>query len=391
MSKEIEYLLNLIKAAIKDQKPCEPPSGIDWGKVWLIAYEHSIISMAYYAISKLDSKDKPPKEIEQLFVKEYKIQLILDAKREYEINQLTNCFAKCDIDYMLLKGIVINKLYPISAMRSMSDVDILYREKEKNSIAKCMKEKGYELTVKSYKDDTYVKKESGIKIELHRALVEYSMNHEYKYLNSVWKTAVSDGHAYRMTAENFYVYMIIHFAKHFYKSGVGIRQVADIWVFNNKYRNTIDKEYIDKELRKLNLKIFESKIRELSEVWFNCVPQNDNIRIIGDYVISSGVFGTTDRLEENLLVKEKIKNHDNKSKLSYYMKNIFPPYRIMVGQYGRWIKKFPFLLPIAWIKINYDRVIYRRENILNKLKSLKRVNNKNIDIRTQLFKDMGYK
>lgn len=389
--KEIEYVLSLAKAALNGAAPASPPLGMDWRRLYLFAQEHDIVGMIYPAIARLPEEHMPPQNVLQILLKSYKGSIIVDSNREYEIAQLTDKFAANNVDYILLKGMVINKLYPDSFMRSMSDVDILYREYDRGSAAKCMEDMGYTLMLKSNKDDTYFKNSAKVKVELHRELVEYSMEKEYGYLSSVWDRAVRENGQYKMTDEDYYIYMVIHLAKHFYKSGTGIRQIADMYVYNKGYAGKLDKGYIDGELKKLDLLIFESKISELAQTWFGDTEADESTDMIAEYVLSSGVFGTTSRLEVNLLTKEKLKNDGGTSKLSYYIKSIFPPYRVMVGQYGSWLKKYPFLLPAAWIKINFDRLRYRRGNIKGKIKNIKGINNKNVEKRLKLFRDMGYK
>ena len=41
-------------------------------------------------------------------------------------------------------------------------------------------------------------------------------------------------HIYRMGMEDFYVHSLLHFRKHFTGSGVGIRFLADIYVFRQQ-------------------------------------------------------------------------------------------------------------------------------------------------------------
>lgn len=389
MSGEEKYLLHLVKSAINDSEPENPKSKINWKKIYSMAYKHKIVPMVYYAISKLDSGHRPPSEVKSRFEREYKIALIIDIKRDFTVNQLMEEFTKRNIDYMLLKGMVIKRLYPISAIRSMTDVDILYRETGKNTVSECMTGQGYEMIHHSFKDDTYIKKEAAIKIELHRSLIEYHRDQQYKYLSGVWDRAVKNSNSYRMTDEDFYIYMIIHLAKHFFGSGAGIRQIADIWVFNKNHHDDVDRQYIANELERLGLHVFDNKIRELSEVWFNDAKSSEDIVLIAEYVISSGVFGTTDKLEENKLAEQKINKDSNELKIVNYIKNIFPAYKVMVGQYGEWLKRYPFLLPVAWIRINIERVVRRPENVKRRVRDISKVYGKSIDSRTKLFRIMG--
>ena len=85
------------------------------------------------------------------------------------------------------------------------------------------------------------------------------------YFNPGWQHAVLKENCkfvYEMTHEKFYMYMIAHFAKHYLNSGSGI-QIMDIWVYNKRYGNVINKQYIDVELSRANLAKFAKAVESL--------------------------------------------------------------------------------------------------------------------------------
>ena len=66
----------------------------------------------------------------------------------------------------------------------------------------------------------------------------------------------------RVSNEDFYIYHIIHMAKHFINGGIGIVHILDIWIMINAYRS-VDKDYIAGELKSIGLLDFEKNARAL--------------------------------------------------------------------------------------------------------------------------------
>ena len=51
-----------------------------------------------------------------------------DAVQKYSIDEILDAFEKDKIDCVPLKGIYMKEFYPDSSLRTMSDLDIFYRQ-----------------------------------------------------------------------------------------------------------------------------------------------------------------------------------------------------------------------------------------------------------------------
>ena len=63
-------------------------------------------------------------------------------------------------------------------------------------------------------------------------------------------------YVYDFEAEDFYIYMMAHMAKHFYKRGCGIRNLVDIYVFLEKFGGEMNADYLQKQFAGLGLTAF---------------------------------------------------------------------------------------------------------------------------------------
>lgn len=247
------------------------------------------------------------------------------------------------IRYIPLKGTQLRNLYPEKWMRSSVDMDILVHEKDLHkAVEKISRILGYAQQQQGKHDITVVSPEK-IPVELHFRLIE----EEHKLgatrlLDKVWDYAAPckpDGMRYRLDDSFFYLYHISHMAKHFVQGGCGIRPFLDLWLMNNKT------DYSDEKtrqlLRKAGMDGFEEYAAQLSRVWFSGEEHNQTTRIMQEYIIRGGTFGT----HETRMLSDQ-QHHGGR--LKHVFKRIFVPFDDLAYVYPI-IKKYPFLTPFCEI------------------------------------------
>lgn len=387
---EMNYILELLKCAITNATPAIPPEGIDWDHVFLFAKKHRICSTLYFGIQKL-----PPNLQQEInhfdqYLLAYKKTLVRDANRAYELELLKKAFEDKNIDYIFLKGSVTKYLYPDTSMRVMSDVDILYRGGDSETVDGIFDVSGYKLLKREPKESAYFKPINEIRIEMQTALVDEGYETWYEYLKNIWDKChkISGTHEYKMTDEDFYLYHIIHMAKHFKHGGIGLTHILDVWVMMNAYTN-LNYEYIGNELDILGLKTFDTNIRMLAKKWFGddtrINADSDTARtleLLGNYIFKSGAFGLKSQQEINAIVER------NDSKVSW-IKKIFPDKNTMVDYYGSVLKKHPWLIPFYWIRLNFKRIIVDRKNIKINIQRMNNISDERIEQTKELMERCG--
>lgn len=387
MTVEQKYLLILIRCAINDTKVPVPDEKLSWEKLYAIAVEHGVTQLIWQVLQKSEFIDKLSNEIRQGFNKQQKIVIIKDANIEYEIEKIKKDFLECGIRFIILKGYVMRSYYPESFMRTMSDVDILYDTSQTAQVREVLAKNKFALKSSEEKNDVFVSKNSGMIIEMHRNLIPFSEDEKYQYAKDVFKRAVYNDGCYEMTKEDFYIFILMHLARHFFEAGIGIKAFVDIWLIKLKEKNNLDSDYIDRQLEFMNLKTFDKKVNDMLFNWFNdkkfCGTDED----ILNYAFGSGKFGKCTQFEINEAAKRRI-SEKSISKRVLMLRRTFPPYEEMVKR-QQWLKNKKILLPVGWIKLNLERLLFRRSYIKGRIKNIQEIDEKNVISTQQLFERLG--
>ena len=185
-------------------------------------------------------------------------------------------------------------------------------------------------------------------IEAHRAMYDKTVDYsQYEYFSNMSKAHVLEGHSYTydFNREDFYIYMISHMAKHFYKMGCGIRNLLDIYIYLTKYGEELDRKYLECELKKLGLLDFTKHMEALAFVWMDNKKCTEFQQQLFDYMLDSGIYGKDENGIWNKFSEEKVSERGTcrqQLKMWYF----FPPYSYMKDYYP-WLDRKPFLLPFA--------------------------------------------
>ena len=132
---ESEYLVALLKCALKNEDVPDVPVGLNWEKLVKLSNEQQVYSTIAPVINKINIPVEQAQEL--TFYTQNELVRMIAMKNELE--QIEKELDALKIDYKLLKGSVIKLCYPKQKMRQMSDVDILYHEKDRERLVSMMK------------------------------------------------------------------------------------------------------------------------------------------------------------------------------------------------------------------------------------------------------------
>lgn len=357
-NEEIKTIMYLSACALNNEKPnADILKSTDFEKLFKLANFHSmtaIICMALESGGLLSEDYMLPKEIakwkrsKDIFIRK---NMLLDAERK----EICKFMESKGIWYMPLKGVILKELYPKIGMRQMADNDILYDVKYQDDIKKYMISNGYKAeNVGKGAHDSYTKKPL-YNFEMHRVLFCAAHNPIWvSYYEDVKNRLVKDSDSnfgYHFTDEDFYIYILAHAFKHYDGGGTGFRILLDVYVYMKSKANSLDWNYINNELKKLEIAEFESQCRSLSEKLlsnprsFNEIKLSEDERKVLLYISGSGTYGTI----KNKATKDinKIKSERNiadinVAKRKYYFQRLFPDMQ--------WYKMHkPFIYKHRWL------------------------------------------
>ena len=351
----------------------------DWKSLAISARSSGLLPCLAYYYQSLPDEKKPSEEITAFFKKNLIKSTVVGTNQLSSVYEMQQIFEKNKIYNLVVKGAKTKTRYPDEVLRSMGDIDILYKpEQHKEFYNLMMNSLGYEDFQEGRKNDTYTKNKI-IVVEAHRQLV--STESEYiDYLNTVWERAIpcqNCKYTYEMTIEDEFIYNIIHLVEHFKQGGVGIRFIMDIWVYNNLDMN---REYLKQELENLGLFDFYVTMSKLADYWFGNGESTELLEKLGEFICSSGIFGNRENVSAMAI--------EDGSKIKTIIKVCFPSYKDMTTMF-LWLKKYPFLLPIAWLIRAFRSLTKRKNNVKVQLSVIKDGdNNKGNELR-EFYKECG--
>lgn len=367
-------IIDLVKSAITGDK-ISLSDDFDWEKAYRIAKKHQITPMLYYGIK--NSEITPPPEIAANIEIGIFNHISTSTKQLYELDKIFKVFDDAKIQYMPLKGTLLKYMYNKPEMRSMGDADILIKVEQYDKIKPIISALGFNEISESNHEFIW-NKPNALHLELHKMLIPSYNKDYYAYFKDGWHLAKkTDTTRYELSAEDNFIYLFTHYAKHYRDGGIGIRHLTDFYVFLNKNQN-IDKTHIEKGLKKLHLLDFYKNSMKTLAVWFDGEKDTEITDFITAKIIGSGSYGTHDAhiISSAVKTSKTVENSNSvKSKKMIYM--IFPKYSVMAGKYHI-LKKCPVLLPFAWVWRFVTAIFFRRDNIKIQKNDLKLMSADNI-------------
>ena len=374
-----DYFIGLINAFVNDKTPAPKPELVSWSDILSLAIFHKVEEIIFKSVDQL--KDRPSMEISRRFFNSRNHNKLADIMQIEEGKVIVDNFRKNEIDVIALKGWVLKGLYPKPEYRQMGDIDYLVRAKDIDKCIPIMKLLGYEAEDVGLdaSHDEYGKKPY-MKVEIHRRLLPPTEENHW-YTDDIWDRLVEDKpHIYHMTKEDFYLYHLLHFEKHFSMGGSGVRSILDHYYILKHWKDDIDWEYVDSIIEKMNYVYFQSMTNQLAIKWFGGeefigdrldenILSEDDLFDAGIFILDSGAFGTEENYQKWYFNKLK-KENNVKSKKGFIFRRIFMERSRMENIYPV-LKKHGWLLPIMWVRRIVYVLLHRRDRIKSEYKSIK--------------------
>ncbi|MBP3198778.1 MAG: nucleotidyltransferase family protein [Butyrivibrio sp.] len=329
------------------------PVDLNWEELFMLTEQHQVSGIVY-------AQCKNP-----LFQHSYYGAIASYLKRKEALMLLEKALSDNDVNFFLVKGPVVAEYYPVPALRTMGDVDVVVYAEDRERVRDILLELGFTTdgTMGAFEWHFYF---GNLLFELHDRLVydEMTSDELHKaFFNDCWKY-VKDG---AIEPSFHFLYLLLHLRKHFINKGVGLRQFMDVAVME---REDLNWPWIVKKLRELELWAFSEKVLALNEVWFSVAPpfgtepvNQSFIAEATELILRNGVFGFDN--EENKhniavnIVKSEGSSFISRSRLALHA--VFLPYleMILMPQYS-YLKNRKILLPLAWVH-RAIRAVYLRK------------------------------
>ncbi len=345
MKYDDRYIVELSRAAIFDDTPFSPEESVNWDYIYNKSIEQNITGLLFTAISKLPNEYKPNKEI---YVKwqQKMVETIAVTSRQYnEFLKMSSILMDNGIKAIILKGGFVRQLYPVPELRTMGDFDVLVKKTDLGNIANIFKDNCYEINKAVFGIEAKNKKSFW---EIFYVLEEEFVVEPEKHTKEIYDNFRVVDNVFVPKPTLFLSHMIIHTGKHYVEKGAGIRNLLDIALFISKYKKEIDFVYLEEVCEEQNYsKIYRYILNALVE-WFELDLSFVDFKAINtdlfmEYTLLNGIFGK----HGNVLLRQmSLDERENSHGLG---RLLFPPVSTLKDRY-KYLRKFPLLLPIAWIQ-----------------------------------------
>lgn len=360
-----KFLVALLAAVLNETEIPPLPADVTWENVYDLAKQHSVESMAFYGARSRLLEDS---ELYIRWRKKRDQNIVQGITQLEERNEIYRKFKDAGIRFLPLKGCKLKELYRQIDFRQMSDLDILI-EPENADKAKCVMESmGYHTGKFGEKHDDEYFKPPYMHVEIHRQMLPDNVP-KHVYYDNIWEKAVPDPEipgGWKLTPEDFYIYYLAHFEKHFNEMGSGIRSLLDIYVYLQDFQQNMDRNYIEKELKVLNMSHFCREMEALSFQWFS-EGEKWNIKATREMeetqrnLFLAGIYGSRDFTKARSMDMVGIEGGMGRS-FVYVLKRIFMS-REEFGYAYPITQKHPALIPLFWFYRIFDVLAHKRASI----------------------------
>lgn len=348
MTEEQNYFIQILADHINGSTT-SPRSSINWSEISQLSHTHQIGGIVYY-----QCKDFLPESVYSSFEKDYSAEIYYYLNREQDTNKLIDAFKKNDIKAFLIKGLAVSKYYPVPALRTMGDADLVIRAKDREKSDVLMKSMGFTSPYNGNEEEYHYDRR-GFAYELHECLVHHNVATHTQaddFFNNFW-LYVKDG---KLDPSFHFLFLLKHLQGHFMISGVGFRQFMDVAVMG-KNESALNWSWIQEKLDEIGMLDFAKNCIGFIYKWFGIkmpiemmIPDDNFYEIGTEGILNNGVFGFNN--EENQ--KNHTLNDARKAGGIGMVKNalgyVFMPYsKMKTLEAYSYLKDRPYLFPVAWI------------------------------------------
>ena len=339
-----------------------PTEGVNWPAIFALANQQKLLPILFEAVRKTPAAE----ENAALFAvtKQQVIgQVLNQTVRSAEFADLYQKLRSAGLHPIVVKGQLCSRLYPLKDHRISADDDLYISDAEFMACHEQLLANGLRTDTPADELSTadevsYTKNGSPLYIELHRHLFDSSED-AHDELNRFFADfqPVESGGFLAMPPHEHLLYLILHAYKHFVSCGIGLRQFCDIGLWAREYRGDIDWQRLHEQCESVHAASFAEAVFRIAreDIGIELEPPEpwgmeiDAEPLLHD-TLCGGVYGSNDytRLHSSTVTLNAVKA-SRRGERSSILRSIFPRKEYLERRYA-YLKKRPYLLPVAWVQ-----------------------------------------
>lgn len=235
--------------------------GVDWQEVYRFATEQSVLGLVLDGLERSDVK--PPQVLLLQWIGEVQVIEQRNKAMNQFVAELVEKMRAAGIYTLLVKGQGIAQCYEKPLWRSSGDVDLFLSE-ENYEKAKALllplassveeeyeREKHLGMTIDGWVVELHGHLYSGLSSQVERELDRLQEDTFYGGQVRSWMNGGTQ--VFLLKAENDAFYVFTHILQHFYKGGIGLRQICDWCRLLWTYRESLNYDLLEQRVRRAGL------------------------------------------------------------------------------------------------------------------------------------------
>ena len=173
---------------------------------------------------------------------------------------------------------------------------------------------------------------------------------------------------------------MLHLLIHFRFTGIKIRDILDVYLYCEKYKDVLEQEKLNQKLQEFECEKFAENMRKIAYKWFGQNPNYDF-----DEVENFILQGVSLKNQVNFEVGEK------GGKNQYLLRLFFPEFKVMKGKYPI-LEKMPILLPFTWGARIFKDVFSKATSMnerFEKIKLIKGTSSEEVSKIQEIYQKLG--
>ena len=337
----------------------------DWDEIYLLARKNNLAPAICDTALALPEFSAAPQHIRDKYLHTLIAQSGAQLLRTESFFAVYQEFLDRGIRPLVLKGIVCRSLYPKPELRLSCDEDIWIPPESLSESDRILRKAGYTPAIPCESADietvqalTYVGASLTIELHIHpfgtSREIMLKMN---RLFEDAFATAVMmeiEGQTvYTLNDTDHYLFLFAHLYKHFLGAGVGIRQITDLLLFGQQFHDRIDFNRVHKAVSSLGGTSFYRAVLAVGAEYLGFhkihsrFPEKE-LTLLMDDLLESGCFGNETRAQQLSSAYVSVRNITGKGRQRSLHSLFFPSVQGLAPRY-RFLYRFPWLLPAAWI------------------------------------------
>ena len=357
-----DAFLNLLGTALGNPSAAPVPelTSAQWSELASLAMAHKVLPLIFEPAYPLVSRADPA--LAAALKRQVRQQVIVQTLRTAEFLELYRALEASGATPLVVKGIVCRQLYPRPDHRPSSDEDVWIPPEQFALCHEVMTRLGMhtsEADPDNVYEVSYRKPGSPLYIELHKHLFPPGFRIADSEFNDFFGTPhhhntihqIPGGRVRTLHPNDHMTYLLLHAFKHFLHSGFGIRQICDMLLFAHHHNDLIDWEWVRLSCRCIRAEKFAAAVFTIGVKHLGFAPVGgwetvNELPLLED-VLRAGVYGSSELSRQHSSTVTLEAAASRKSPQLGFLTAAFPSAKALEGRYP-WLKKQPYLLPIAW-------------------------------------------